>query len=135
MEELSTRDIVYLGTILATLIGFYYTLKYQGKENAKDIAMLKEYHDQELKEVKETTDKQWNKIDEGFKEVSDIKERITRAIDMETAEKKFVTKELFELHIKQLDVDLKQTKGIAQNVLDAVQTLTTSLNTHIGSHK
>jgi len=115
-EAISMKDIFYIGGGIFTMTGSYLSVKYQGMSNTKDIEA-----------VNKSNKEQWKKIDVASEEIISIRERIVQAIDMETAEKKFVTKEMFDLRMKQFDVDLKQTKGIAQNTLDAVQTLSSTV--------
>jgi len=124
MEDIiSLKDVFYIVGGIVTITGSYLSVKYQGIINSKDI-----------KTVKASNDEQWRKIDNCIEEIASIRERIIQAISMETAEKKFVTKELFDLTIKQFEVDLGQTKNIAQSTLDAVQTLTSNMNSR-GTHE
>lgn len=116
MAEVSIRDLAFMSGSIVTIVGSWLAVKYQGIMNAR-----------EIETITKSNAKQWVEINDSRHDIADIKERIVLAIDMESVEKKFVTKELFELTIKQFYVDLKQTKGIAQNTLDAVQNLTSDL--------
>jgi len=117
-DAITLKDIFQIVGGVTIVVGAWAAIKYQGIANSKDIET-----------VNKSNKEQWRKIDNCIEEIALIKERIITAIDMETAEKKFVTKELFDLTIKQFELDLKQTKNIAQSTLDAVQTLTSSMNT------
>lgn len=113
---MTLRDIITICGGIFVVAAAWFAVKYQGILNAKDIET-----------VGRSNEEQWKKINATNETVMGIKERLITAINMETAEKKFVTQELFDLTMKQFELDLKQTKAIAQNTLDAVNNLTSSL--------
>ena len=127
-DAITLKDIFQIIGGVIVVVGAWSAIKYQGVANAKDLEVLRLSIAESLKAINKSNSEQWKKINIINEEMASIRERIVQAISMETAEKKFVTKEMFDLRMKQFDVDLKQTKGIAQNTLDAVQTLNSAVN-------
>jgi hypothetical protein len=115
------KDAFFIVGGVVTVVAAWSAIKYQGIANAKTVAELKE-------DIKEERSTMWKRIDEMRDKDSDYEARLRQALDLDTAEKKFVSKELFDLRLKQFDLDLKENKHLNQATLDAVQSLTSLVN-------
>lgn len=111
MEEFGLKDLLYVGGFVTTIVLSWASVRYEGQLNKRDIESLQD-----------EMDKLNSKCDLSISHDYDYEARLRAALSMEDAEKKFVTRREFDLTIKQLDVDVKATKSIAQNTLDTLQT-------------
>ena len=110
------KDVLYIGTFVASLGGAWFLIKYQVSELIKTqktmfqkldkIGEKTVLVDQDIKSLK----KEVNELI-GYKQKITILEQTTaRHIDFISAEEKFVTRKEFELVIKNLDKDVKDIK-------------------------
>jgi hypothetical protein len=134
MEFDSLKDLIYFGGLIGGAALAWASVKFQGKSNEKDIKALNDAHEASLKAAKAQYKAELGhvydelrtlktKVDGQANQDHALDARLREAISMDQAEKKFVTRREFDLTVKQLDVDMKAVKSIAQNTLDTLQTL------------
>ena len=117
------KDFVYIATIIASLGGAWFLVRYQVAELIKaQKAMFSKLDTISEKVV--LTEQEVNGMKREVKELSEYKQKITileqttaNHIDLISAEEKFVTRKEFELVVKNLDKDIKELKSGQYEIL------------------
>ena len=111
------KDLLYMGTFVASLGGAWFLIKYQVAELIKTQKVMFQKLDQ-IGEKTILTEQDLQTIKKEVNELTKYKQKITileqttsKHIDFISAEEKFVTRKEFELVIKNLDKDIKEIKS------------------------
>ena len=111
------KDLLYMGTFVASIGGAWFLIKYQVSELIKTQKVMFQKLDQ-IGERAILTEQDLQTIKKEVNELTKYKQKITileqttsKHIDFISAEEKFVTRKEFELVIKNLDKDIKEIKS------------------------
>ena len=123
------KDFVYIATIIASLGGAWFLVRYQVAELIKAQKAMFSKLDT-ISEKVALTEQEVNGMKREVKDLSAYKQKITileqttaHHIDLISAEEKFVTRKEFELVVKNLDKDIKELKSGQYEILKFLKKL------------
>ena len=109
-------SITYIVTVLVTIVGGWYTMKFKSEQNTQEIKSLEEDLNQEIEEYKSTIITLFKRIDELRNDFHKMEISSSQFATKEDVRSEHYTKAEFDQYLKNMEVNHREDRKLLDNI-------------------